>query len=169
MLPCLGACSASPALARCEVSPTASDGYRLGSGDRLQLTMFRHERLSGEFALDATGAIALPLVGAIPAKGLTAREVEIAIEDQLREGGYLVAPDVSIELLNRRPFYVLGEVAQPGQYGMTLGKAVALAGSYTYQADRGSMTISRGHCLREATAATRVLSGEIIRIPARFF
>jgi protein involved in polysaccharide export with SLBB domain len=135
--------------------------------------MFRHERLSGEFALDATGAIALPLVGAIPAKGLTAREVEIAIEDQLREGGYLVAPDVSIELLNRRPFYVLGEVAQPGQYehvtGMTLVRAVALAGGYTYRADRGTVTISRGHCLREATAATRVLPGEIIRVPARFF
>jgi protein involved in polysaccharide export with SLBB domain len=151
----------------------ASNGYQLGSGDRLQVTVFRHDNLSGEFALGATGAVALPLVGAIPADGLTARELEVAIEDRLREGGYLVAPDVSIELLNRRPFYVLGEVAQPGQYehvaGMTLANAVALAGGYTYRADRGSVTISRGHCAREATAATKVLPGGIIRVPARFF
>jgi protein involved in polysaccharide export with SLBB domain len=174
LLPCLGACSSGPALPQCAVSPTAaSDGYQLGSGDRLQVTVFRHDSLSGEFALDATGTIALPLVGAVPADGLTTRQLESAIEDQLREGGYLVAPDVSIALLNRRPFYVLGEVAQPGQYehvaGMTLAKAVAVAGGYTYRADRGSVTISRGHCLREATAATRVLPGEIIRVPARFF
>jgi polysaccharide export outer membrane protein len=64
-------------------------------------------------------------------------------------------------------------VAQPGQYeyvaGMTLVNAVALAGGYTYRADRGSVTISRGHCVRQATPATRVLPGEIIRVPARFF
>jgi polysaccharide export outer membrane protein len=137
------------------------------------VTVFRDDSLSGEFALDATGRIALPLVGAIPADGLTTRQLESAIEDQLREKGYLVAPDVSIELLNRRPFYVLGEVAQPGQYeyvaGMTLVKAVALAGGYTYRADRAAVRISRGHCVRDATPATRVLPGEVIRVPARFF
>jgi protein involved in polysaccharide export with SLBB domain len=109
------------------------------------VTVFRHEPLSGEFTLGATGALALPLVGAVAADGLTTRELEIAIENQLREERYLVDPDVSIQVLTRRPFYVLGEVAQPGAYeyvsGMTLVNAVALAGGYTYQADRSSVTI----------------------------
>ena len=76
-------------------------------------------------------------------------------------------------MLTYRPFYILGEVPRPGEYeyvsGMTLVNAVALAGGYTYRADRTGVTISRGHCVREATAATRVLPGEVIRVPARFF
>ena len=94
LLACLGACSSGPALPRCDLGATAAevDGYQLGSGDRLQVTVFRDDSLSGEFTLDATGTIALPLVGAIPADGLTARELESAIEDQLREKGYFVAP-----------------------------------------------------------------------------
>jgi len=137
------------------------------------VAVFRHERLSGEFALDTTGMVAMPLIGAIPANGLTAREVEIEIEDQLQEEGYLIAPRVGIEVLAHRPFYILGEVARPGEYehvsGMTLVNAVALAGGYTSQADRSSVRISRSHCVREATAATRVLPNEVIRVPARFF
>jgi polysaccharide biosynthesis/export protein len=48
------------------------------------VTVFRDDGLSGEFTLDATGTIALPLVGAIAADGLTTRQLESAIEDQLR-------------------------------------------------------------------------------------
>jgi polysaccharide export outer membrane protein len=96
-------------------------GHEFGPGDPLQLTTFRHENLSGEFALDATGTIALPLVGAIPAGGLRPRQLETAIEHQLRYEGYLVAPDVSIEVLEHRPVYVLGEVTEPGQYECVAG------------------------------------------------
>jgi protein involved in polysaccharide export with SLBB domain len=171
----LGACSADPALPWCDPGPMATglDGYQLGPGDRLQVTVFRHEPLSGEFTLGATGMLALPLAGAIPADGLTAREVEIAIEDRLREERYLVDPDVSIQVLTHRPIYVLGEVAQPGEYeyvsGMTLMNAVALAGGYTYRADRSSVRISRDHCVREAAADSRLLPGAVIRVPPRFF
>ena len=146
---------------------------QLGAGDRLQVTVFRHEGLSGEFALDGTGTLALPLVGQIAADALTTRELESTIERQLREQSYLVDPHVSIEVLTYRPIYVLGEVAQPGQYeyvaGMTLVTAVALAGGYTYRADREDVIISRGHCMREADAATAVLPGEVVRVPERFF
>jgi polysaccharide biosynthesis/export protein len=176
LLASLGACASGPALPPCDLSRTAAarlDGYQLGPGDQLHVTVFRHEPLSGEFTLGATGALALPLVGAVAADGLTTRELEIAIENQLREERYLVDPDVSIQVLTRRPFYVLGEVAQPGAYeyvsGMTLVNAVALAGGYTYQADRSSVTISRGHCVRAATAASTVLPGEVVHVPARFF
>ena len=176
LLPFLGACSSRPALPPCGLDPRAPappGGYELGPGDRLRVAVFRHERLSGEFALDTTGMVAMPLIGAIPANGLTAREVEIEIEDQLQEEGYLIAPRVGIEVLAHRPFYILGEVARPGEYehisGMTLVNAVALAGGYTSRADRSSVTISRSHCVREATAATRVLPNEVIRVPAQFF
>jgi polysaccharide export outer membrane protein len=76
-------------------------------------------------------------------------------------------------VLTHRPFYVLGEVAQPAEYecvsGMTLVNAVALAGGYTCRADRSSVTISRGDCPRAATAASTVLPGEVVRVPPRFF
>jgi len=175
LLPFLGACASQPALPWCDPSPTAAglDGYQLGPGDRLRVVVFRHERLSGEFALDATGTVAMPLVGAIPANGLTAGELGSEIEDQLQEKGYLIVPRVAIEVLTHRPFYILGEVARPGAFehvsGMTLVNAVALAGGYTARADRSSVSISRSHCVREATAATRVLPSEVIRVPARFF
>jgi polysaccharide export outer membrane protein len=175
LLSSLGACSADPALPWCEPGPQAAvlDGYQLGPGDRLQVTVFRHEPLSGEFTLGATGTLAMPLAGAIPADGLTARELEVVIEDRLREERYLVEPDVSIQVLTRRPIYVVGEVAQPGEYeyvsGMTLMNAVALAGGYTYRADRSSVTISRKHCVREAAADSRLLPGAVIRVPPRFF
>jgi protein involved in polysaccharide export with SLBB domain len=76
-------------------------------------------------------------------------------------------------VLTRRPIYVVGEVAQPGEYeyvsGMTLMNAVALAGGYTYRADRSSVRISRDHCVREASADSRLLPGAVIRVPPRFF
>jgi polysaccharide export outer membrane protein len=176
LLPSLGACAAPPALPRCAAdqgAPARSGGYQLGPGDRLRVTVFRHEPLSGEFALGPDGTVALPLVGAVAAEGLTARQLESAIEDELREQRYLLDPDVSIEVLIHRPFYILGEVAAPGEYeyvaGMTLANAVALAGGYTYRADRSSVTVSRGHCVRPATAAARLRPGAIVRVSPRFF
>jgi protein involved in polysaccharide export with SLBB domain len=176
LLPSLNACSFEPALPWCgprQREPAPAGGYQLGPGDRLRVAVYRHERLSGESTLDATGTLVMPLLGPIPADGLTPRELELEIEEQLQDDGYLRAPRVGIEAMTHRPFYILGEVSRPGEYehvsGMTLLNAVALAGGYTYGADRTGATISRGHCVREATAATKVLPGEVIRVPARFF
>jgi polysaccharide export outer membrane protein len=175
VLATLAACSSTPALPLCSTggAATEADGYRLGAGDRLQVTVFRHEGLSGEFAVDGTGTLALPLVGQIAADGLTARELDSTIERQLRDQAYLVDPHVSIEVLTYRPIYVLGEVARPGQYeyvaGMTLVTAVALAGGYTYRAGRDGVIISGGHCMRKADSATAVLPGEVVHVPERFF
>lgn len=172
----LGACSSTPDLPRCSLAAGAKErleGYQLGPGDRLRLTVFRHENLSGEFALDATGTVALPLVGEISAGGLTPRELESRIEQQLQKERYLVHPQVSIEVQIYRPFYIMGEVAQPGEYeyvsGMNVVNAVALAGGYTYRADRSDVIISRGDCFIDAAPTTKVLPGEIVRVPERFF
>lgn len=151
-------------------------GYRLGPGDQVRVTVFRHEDLSGEFQLDGEGYFALPLVGEIKAGGRVVRELENDIESAFKEGGYLVDPQVGLEVLNYRPFYILGEVNQPGSYpyvnGMTIINAVALAGGYTYRASQGSISLQRGGSNGKKIAvgpATQVLPGDIINVPERFF
>ena len=151
-------------------------GYKLGPGDSLRVTVFRHEDLSGEFSLDGEGYFALPLVGEILAGGRTARQVESEVEVALKSGGYLVDPQVSIEVLNYRPFYIIGEVNNPGSFayvsGMTVINAVALAGGYTYRADQDDIIISRGGSNGpriEALPDTEVLPGDIIEVTERFF
>ena len=151
-------------------------GYKLGAGDQIRLTVFRHEDLSGEFELDGEGQLALPLIDDIDAHGLTARQLEQAVETELKDEGYLVNPQVSIEVLNYRPFYIIGEVNNPGSYpyvnGMTVINAVALAGGYTYRADQGDITLTRGGAkgeAREVGPEEQVLPGDIIEVPERFF
>jgi len=151
-------------------------GYKLGPGDQIRVTVFRHEDLSGEFELDGEGQLALPLVDEIEANGKTARQLEQAVETELQEQGYLVNPQVSIEVLNYRPFYIIGEVNNPGSYpyvnGMTVINAVALAGGYTYRADQDDITLTRGGAqgeTREVGPEAQVLPGDIIEVPERFF
>jgi polysaccharide biosynthesis/export protein VpsN len=151
-------------------------GYKLGPGDALRVTVFRHEDLSGEFKLDGEGYFALPLVGEILGGGRTARQLENEVEVALKSGGYLVDPQVSIEVLNYRPFYIIGEVNQPGSFeyvnGMTVINAVALAGGFTYRADQDDIIISRGGSTGpkvQARVDTEVLPGDIIEVTERFF
>jgi len=159
-----------------ETAAEAVAGYRLGAGDQVRVTVFRHEDLSGEFELDGEGFFALPLVGEIQAGGKVARELENDIETAFKDGGYLVNPQVGLEVLNYRPFYILGEVNQPGSYpyvnGMTVINAVALAGGYTYRASQGSISVQRGGSSGKKLTvgpATQVLPGDIISVPERFF
>jgi len=152
-------------------------GYRLGPGERVRLTVFRHPDLSGEFDIDGEGDLAMPLVGDIAAAGLTARQLEDAIETRLKEGGYLVNPQVSLEVLNYRPFYIIGEVNNPGSYqyvnGMTVINAVALAGGFSYRADQDDIIITRGGSegrkIEDVKADTPVLPGDIVEVTERFF
>ena len=151
-------------------------GYRLGPGDQVRVTVFRHEDLSGEFQLDGEGYFALPLVGEVQGGGKVVRELESNIEDAFRDGGYLVNPQVSLEVLNYRPFYILGEVNQPGSYpyvnGMTVINAVALAGGYTYRASQDSISVQRGGSNGNKVSVgptSQVLPGDIITVPERFF
>jgi polysaccharide biosynthesis/export protein VpsN len=152
------------------------EGYTLGPGDQFRLTVFRHEDLSGEFELDGEGYFAMPLVGEILAGGMTSRALETEIESRLGDGGYLVEPQVSIEVLNYRPFYIIGEVNNPGSYqyvnGMNVVNAVALAGGFTYRADQDDILITRGGSNGEemdAQLTTGVLPGDIVEVTERFF
>ena len=169
-------CTSTPQPSACASPPVETGldtGYRLGPGDRLRITVFRHPDLSGEFALDGEGVLALPLIGDIAAGGATPRQLEDEIETRFRRDEYLVTPAINIEVLTYRPFYILGEVARPGQYeytnGMTVINAVALAGGYTYRANAGRISIQRGDCVTAAAAESAVLPGEIVAVPERFF
>ena len=153
----------------------ATDGYRVNSGDRLRVTVFRQIDLSGEFVLDDGGIFALPLVGAIQGGGRTSRELESDIEAAFVEGDYLVDPQVGVQILTYRPFYILGEVNQPGSYpyvsGMTAITAIALAGGFNARAKRSAMTISRSDddSGRSIDATAEILPGDILTIHERFF
>lgn len=152
---------------------TAGDDYVLGTGDQVRVTVFGHPDLSGEFQVGSNGRMSLPLVGDIKARGLTVGDVEQEIINKLQPD-YLKSPNVSVEVLNYRPFYILGEVNQPGSYpyvnGMRVINAVALAGGYTYRADEDDLWVTRTDGRREeAGPTTQVFPGDVIEVPERFF
>jgi protein involved in polysaccharide export with SLBB domain len=149
--------------------------YRLGSGDRIKVTVFRHDDMAGEFSLDGAGNFAMPLIGEVQAYGLTTSELVTKIQDKLKDG-YLVDPQVSIEVLNYRPFYILGEVTRPGSYpfvnGMTVLNAVALAGGFGYRAKQEDFLLQRGGSNAQATEVggdAAILPGDIVTVQERFF
>ena len=150
--------------------------YRLGSGDRLRVIVFGEDTLSGEYTVDGSGAVSLPLIGEVRAGGLTLREFQRAMEASLSEG-YLNDPRVSAEVMNFRPFYIMGEVREPGEYpftsGLTVVNAVATAGGFSYRANTRRVFIKRAGSDREVeyplTVNTPVQPGDTIRIGERFF
>lgn len=150
--------------------------YALGSGDRLRVITFGEEALTGEFVVGGAGRVALPLVGEVQAAGLTIPEFQALVVDRLKDG-YINEPRVSIEVLNYRPFYILGEVGKPGEYPFTnrlnVLNAVATAGGFTYRADTRRVFIRRADQDQEAevplTSTTAVSPGDTIRIAERLF
>ncbi len=150
--------------------------YKLGAGDKLRIIVFGEDSLTGEFFVSGAGKIAFPLVGEIDVLGKTIPELQHAIEAKLSDG-YLKMPKVSAEVLNYRPFYILGEVMKPGEYpytnGLTVLNAVATASGFTYRADTHKVFIRRattaGEIGEPLTATTPVEPGDTIRIGERLF
>jgi len=155
---------------------TAAQAYRLGAGDRIRLIVFGEPDLSGEFDIDGSGAFSVPLIGQLDAFQLTVPEVEQAVVAKLKQG-YLVDPRVSIEVMNYRPFYIVGEVKEGGEFpfvsGMHAVKAIAIAGGYTYRANTQRVYITRKGTADEiempASQGTAIFPGDVIRIPERYF
>lgn len=154
-----------------------SNAYRLGSGDKVRLTVYNEDTLSGEYEVDGSGNLSIQLVGAIPAAGRTVPEVIAMVTAALKGGGYMLNPSVAMEVLNYRPFYVIGEVKNPGKYAyvsdMTMLNAVALAGGYTYRANKDRVMVIRvsdpERKERPTGPSDLVMPGDILRIPGRFF
>ena len=157
-------------------APRYSTDYKLGPGDKVRVTVFNEDDLSGEFQIDGSGYVRLPLIGQVRAGGFSAHQLEGDVEAAL-EDGYLKSPRVNVEVTTYRPFYIIGEVNKPGEYpyvnNMTVLNAVALAGGYTYRASESEVYVRRNGSKDEAKepadGTAKILPGDIVRVPERLF
>ena len=157
------------------VRPENAD-YILGPGDKLKLTVFEETDLSGDYTIDGTGFLRLPLIGQVRASGLNATQLEGAIAAQLARG-YLKQPRVSVQVATYRPFYIIGAVAKPGEYpyvnNMTALNAIALAGGFTPSAVESALYIRREGSNTEVKMpvdrSTAIRPGDVVRVNTTFF
>jgi polysaccharide export outer membrane protein len=178
LLACAGSLAgcASASLPTGSLDRTAGAPYTLASGDRLRIIVFGQENLSNIYAVDGSGRIVMPLVEAVPVAGMTTSQAARAIEARLR-GGFLREPRVTVEVDAYRPFFILGEVTNSGQFpfvnGMTVQTAVAIAGGFSPRAARTTAEISRptgdGIVTASVPITYPVRPGDTIVIKERWF
>lgn len=150
--------------------------YTLDSGDRLRIVVFGEENLTRSYAVDGSGYISMPLIGAVMARGVTTFELERRIGDDLRQK-YVKDPKVTVEVEIYRPFFILGEVRKPGQYpyvnSMTAQTAVAIGGGFTERAKERKVQITRRVGGRPVTFTAPgnapVFPGDTVKVMERFF
>jgi protein involved in polysaccharide export with SLBB domain len=151
--------------------------YRLGPGDHIRLTVFNQPSLSSDFTVDGAGNVSLPLIGPQKAADKTTTQLEQSVAAEFVGRNFLVNPSVAIQVIDFRPYYILGEINSPGSYpyiaNLTVTKAVAAAKGYAYRANTHRVFIQRSgeskESLYELTPGTAVLPGDTIRIPERIF
>jgi polysaccharide biosynthesis/export protein len=144
------------AYAAAPVSAAHDAPYHLDAGDKLRVVVYGQEGLTNTYAIDAGGAITMPLIGAVRARGRTPAGLATEIAVKLRNG-YIREPSVAVEVETYRPFFILGEVAAPGQYpyvpNMSVESAVAIAGGFSPRARRDSVTLTHN----EAAGPSRII------------
>ncbi len=151
-------------------------GYRVGAGDRLSVRVIGEQDLTGEYIVDATGVMSMPYVQSVPVAGLNTGQIERLIERKLK-AGYLRDPKVSVQAINLRPFYIMGEVTTGGSFpyqpGITVQNAIAIAGGYGTRADKGVVLITRksanGTKTFKVPVTTQVYPGDIVFVRERWF
>lgn len=160
-------------------APAASPaltGYELGPGDKLKITVYDEEGLTGDYIVSSKGTVSMPLIGEISAAGQSISDFRVALENRLAQG-ILNDPKVAAEVVEYRPFFILGEVNKPGQYpysaGLTIYSAVATAQGFTYRANTHKVMITHAGQTSEQrvqiNAATRIMPGDTVRVLERFF
>jgi protein involved in polysaccharide export with SLBB domain len=154
-----------------------SDTYLLSPGDKLKVTVFNEPTLTGEFQVNSSGEVAFPLVGTVPAAGLSVAQFQSQLRRRLNNG-YVRNAHVSIEVASYRPFNVFGEVKSAGQYpfrpGLTVQDAIAMAGGFTYRANSRTAYVRRANANSELTVQLEgprvpILPGDDVRVPERYF
>jgi len=169
-------------LAGCATSPSVPDAihaelvapYQLDAGDQLRVIVFGQDDLSNTYVVNQAGKISMPLIGTVPARGLTTAAIEAAVAARLRNG-YLRNPDVSVEVDRYRPFFAMGEVGTAGQYafvpGMTVQQAIAIAGGFSARADKYTVEVTRSYGGRVESARLRlsdpVMPGDTVYVRER--
>ncbi|HEY1796197.1 MAG TPA: polysaccharide biosynthesis/export family protein [Stellaceae bacterium] len=155
----------------------ATEAPRLLPSEKIRVTVFGEASLSGDYQIDPSGFVSLPLAGTIKAAGLTPAELEAQLAKQLGNGQYLKNPKVTVSIAEFRPFYILGEVEKPGAYpyvgGINVLSAIAIAGGTTYRANHSTVLIQHpgedGLHEYSMSSPIPVLPGDIIQVPARYF
>jgi protein involved in polysaccharide export with SLBB domain len=154
-----------------------STEHKIEPGDKIRIGVLDLQGANGEYVIDQSGIISLPLIDDVKISGLTLREAEQAIEQVLLDKRILVRPSVTLQALSVRPVYILGEVGKPGEYdfkeGMTVFAVVSLAGGYTYRADTKAVMVTRTvdgkRVTGKATENTIVMPGDQIRVVEKWF
>ena len=150
--------------------------YVLGPGDRIRIKVYNEADITGEYEVNSTGFVSIPLAGQIRAAGLTTRQLEGAVRSRLSEG-IVNDPRVNVEIATYAPFYIHGEVKNAGEFayriGLTIQDAVALAGGFTYRANEWKVYVRRAGAAFEEVyaldARIPVSPGDNIRVPERYF
>jgi polysaccharide export outer membrane protein len=151
-------------------------GYRIGAGDRVSVVVMGEPELTREHLVDGGGMIIMPLAGKVMIAGRTPEEAALAVKQKLQDG-YLRNPQVSIQLVNLRPFFILGEVNQAGSFsyqpGMSVQNAIAIGGGYTPRADQGKVLVTRksagGTQTFKAPVTAQLFPGDIVYVRERWF
>ena len=158
------------------LAAAATGPAKLQPGDKITVYVYGEDKLSGEYQLNQSGQISLPLAGTIEAKGLTQSELEQALAKKFR-GEYLKQPKVTVTIASLQPYYVMGEVEKPGEFayksGLNVLTALAIAGGPTYRASRSTVQIQRRgeSSMREypISASVPILPGDVVKVPERYF
>lgn len=153
-----------------------NEAYTLDSGDPVRVVVFGQNHLSGVFGASGSGAIAIPLIGTVRARGLTTVQLASRLSRDLSRK-FIKDPNVTVKVETHRPFYILGEVNRPGKYpyvdAMTVEAAVAVAEGYTERAKLRFVRLTRCFGVVNSTvmvpADYPVRPGDTIYVLERFF
>jgi polysaccharide export outer membrane protein len=165
-----------PAPAYASVNPTGEPAYTLDSGDKLRIVVFGQDGITNSYLVGADGSVNLPLVGNIPARGFTSVQLSQMIAERLKQG-YVRDPHVSVEVEAYRPFFILGEVTNPGQYpyvaNMTAETAIAIAGGFSPRASKTKVQLTRNvpgqHIRGDVPLSYPLRPGDTILVKERWF
>ena len=158
------------------VKATPYNDYRLGPGDKVRVTVYDETDLSGEFQVDDTGYVRLPLIGQVKAAGHTAFQLEGDVSVALNDG-YLKNPRVNVEVSTYRPFYIIGQVNRPGQYAYTSNMsaldAIGVAGGFTDHAVESTVHVRHEGENKEfdvpADGSVKIHPGDVVRVDQTVF
>ncbi len=160
-------------------APQAGEGggpYTLDAGDRLRIVVFGQDGLTNSYVVGAGGFIDMPLIGSVQARGMTPDQLAGRISEKLRDG-FIREPHLAVEIESYRPFFILGEVTQPGQYpyvaNMTAETAVAISGGFTPRAFRKTVILNRNYMGRQVRLAVPLnfplRPGDTVSVQERWF
>ena len=159
-----------------EALPYQPPPYTLDAGDKLRIVVFGQDGISNAYIVDAGGNVNLPLIGTVPARGITTQQLSQRITARLKQG-YVREPHVTVEVETYRPFFILGEVTTPGQYpyvaDMTVEKAIAIAGGFAPRAYKQTVELThtaRGQQIKSDVPLSYPLRpGDTLLVKERWF